>query len=101
MTETWFIDFHASKSRVHVSKNVCPCLTRTRAGMKGYWVTSRGSLLTTQQMLALQGIKPGRLVMPLGKCTHRQIDSAIGNAVCVPVLQAILTRACQSLGYLA
>ena len=58
-------------------------------------------MLTTQQMLALQGIKPGRLVMPLGKCTPRQFDSAIGNAVCVPVLQAILSRACQSLGYLA
>jgi DNA (cytosine-5)-methyltransferase 1 len=100
LVETWFIDIHASKTRVNVRKGVCPCLTKSRAGLKGFWVSNRGCLLTTDQMLALQGIMPGKLVRPVDKATEKQFDCAIGNAVSVPVLKAILANICKSIGYI-
>jgi DNA (cytosine-5)-methyltransferase 1 len=100
LEETWFIDIHASKTRVNVRKGVCPCLTKSRAGLKGFWVSNRGCLLTTNQMLALQGIKPGKLVRPVDDATEKQFDSAIGHAVSVPVLQAILVNVCKAIGYI-
>lgn len=100
MEETWFIDIHASRSRSYVRFGSSPCLTRSRAALKGFWVTNRGGLMTTEHMLKLQGIKSGRLVRPEEDCTQKQFDAAIGNAVSVPVLKAVLAKICKSLGYL-
>jgi site-specific DNA-cytosine methylase len=98
LTETWFVDCYASPSRAAVHKDICPCLTKARAGAGGFYVTNRGATLTAAHMLKLQGMSPQRILRPKG-VSERQFRSAIGNAVTVPVLARITLNICKSLAY--
>ena len=52
-------DIFASRKRaaqVRPMAGLVPCLTRTLAGCGGYWVTGVDRLLTTREMLRLQGL---------------------------------------------
>ena len=42
------IDVHASKSRRQVMTDVCPCLTRHRCLLNGYFLTRRKNMLATE-----------------------------------------------------
>ena len=70
-----------------------PCLTRTRAGSGGYWVTGVNRLLTTHEMLRLQGL-PQQFVeyATSANVSDRQLRQMIGNWMSVNVLVAILSR---------
>ncbi len=100
LTETWFIDCYASPSRANVAKDVCPCLTKSRTEHGGYYVVNRGAMLTSAQMLKPQGIDPKRILMPKG-VSKRQLTSAIGNAVAVPVLARITLNLRKALNYVS
>ena len=36
--------------------DVCPCLTRSRAGSGGYWMTWKNRFMNTQEILRLMGV---------------------------------------------
>ena len=97
--EPWFIGIHASEKRCSVTRGVCPCLTKRRAEDKGFYVSDRGRLLTTEEMLSLQGVPPGRLIKP-ANIRQRKFDGCIGNAVAVPVLAALILELCIAVGFL-
>ena len=88
-----------SSSRLAVRKDISPCVARTRAAAKGYYVSNRGTMLTTRAMLALQGVPVGRLSRPRD-VTERAFDAAIGNAVTIPVLASVLRKLCIAVGWI-
>ena len=52
------IDIQQSESRgLNYSYEMCPTLTRTRCGMGGYYLSTHGRMLTSSEMLTLQGYK--------------------------------------------
>ena len=76
-----------------------PCLTRSRAGAGGYWITTVRGLLTTTEMLRLQGL-PCELVEAArtARVSDRQLRQMVGNAMSVNVLVTILHRLLPALG---
>ena len=76
-----------------------PCLTRTRAGCGGYWITGVDGLLTTREMLRLQGL-PECLttIAETAAVSERQLCQMIGNAMSVNVWVAILSGLLPALG---
>ena len=91
------LDIFASKARTMVGK--VPCLTRTRAGSGGYWITGANGLLTTREMLRLQGLPECLIkIAETAGVSERQLCQMIGNAMSVNVLVAILSRLLPALG---
>ena len=78
-----------------------PCLTRTRAGCGGYWITGIDGLLTTREILRLQGL-PECLatIAETAAVSERQLCQMIGNAMSVHVLVANFKTVASSLGTL-
>ena len=76
-----------------------PCLTRTRARSGGYWITRVNGLLTTREMLRLQGL-PECLttIAETAGISERQLCQMIGNAMSVNVFVTILSRLLPALG---
>ena len=68
-------------------------MARSRAATGGFWVTTAGGLLTTQEMLRLQGL-PEHLVDTAAAAgvSDRQLRQMIGNAMSVNVLVLILSK---------
>ena len=70
-----------------------PCLTRTRAGSGGYYITCAKGLLTTVEMLRLQGLPESFIaIAQKADVSDRQLRQMIGNAMSVPVLRDLLSR---------
>jgi site-specific DNA-cytosine methylase len=80
-------------------RTLVPCLTRTRAGCGGYWVTGVNRLLTTREMLRLQGL-PHQFIeyAAAANVSDRQLRQMIGNGMSVNVLVAILSRVLPAVG---
>ena len=76
---------------------VSPCLTRTRAAT-GIYIASRGSRMTLQEMLRLQGLPPRHILRHQGDVTNRQLGGMIGNAISVNVLERIVGRVLPACG---
>ena len=82
------LDIFAPKARFMVGK--VPCLTRTRAGCGGYWITGVDGLLTTREMLRLQGLPEGlTTIAETAAVSERQLCQMISNAMSVNVLVSI------------
>lgn len=94
--DTWIVNVFGG-FQPHGMKNMCPCLTRGRAGAGGHWVSNRGRLLTIDEMLMLQGMRAD--VRRTG-ISNRQVGLMIGNAMSVNVLERLLLRLLPSVGLL-
>ena len=66
---------------------------------KWFFVTSLGTKLSTTQMLRLQGVPPARLKRP-EDVSERQFDQAIGNAITVPLLSALIRQMTVAVGFI-
>lgn len=96
------LDIFASTRRASLRKPVIglvPCLTRTRAGSGGYWIAGVNRLLTTREMLRLQGL-PDQFIehASTARVTDRQLRQMIGNAMSVNVLVTIMSRLLPAVG---
>ena len=91
LSEWWFIDALASPSRPHVKLNCVPCLTATRASAGGHWCTRTNRMLTCQEMANLMGL--GDSFKVTEDFNERALGHAIGNSICVGVLQRVLQSA--------
>jgi len=78
---------------------LAPRLTRTRAGSGGYWIAGVSRLLTTREMLRLQGL-PDQFVehASTASVTDRQFRGTIGNAMSVNVLVTSKSRLLPAVG---
>ena len=93
--DTWAINIFGTT--VHGMLGRCPCLTRSRVGAGGHWVSSRSRLLTLEEMLALQGMPAD--VRRAG-ISDRQMGFMIGNSMSVNVLERLLVRLLPGVGLL-
>jgi hypothetical protein len=87
--ELYFIDVDHGRgeARSRVTPH-CPCLTRARAGSRGFWVTNRARLMTHREILAFQGVPE---VWVKGKgVTDRQLRLMAGNAFSLNVASRVL-----------
>ena len=76
-----------------------PCITRTRGGAGGYYITSVQRLLTVEEMLNLQGLPLSyRAVARRAGVSDRQLGMMVGNAIATNVLRAILPRMLTKIG---
>ena len=91
--DTWVINVFGQTP--HGMKAQSPCLTRSRAGAGGHWVSSRSRLLTIEEMLSLQGMRAD--VCREG-ISNRQMGLMIGNAMSVNVLERLLVRLLPAVG---
>jgi len=78
--------------------HMSPCLTHTRAGDHGYWSLRRNRVLTTDDMMRLQGVHPSRFPQYSTVVTHRVMGQIIGNAMCVNIMTRITKQILISLG---
>lgn len=81
-------DIGGSRDRVVYMEGVSPCLTRSRASSGGHWLTWKQRKMTSSEVLALQGVPPGRI--PAGVLSDRQLGAIAGNAVPVPLLRRVM-----------
>ena len=73
-------------------KQKCNTLTKQRALVNGFWISSRSTRMSTSEMLRLQGFPVNRFLKPSGKATKvtiRQFHGMIGNAMTLSVLYRI------------
>ena len=82
--------------RVTVMKGVSPCLTRTRCASGGHYLVRNHRLMTTSEILRLQGVDPTRLTAPSG-VSERQLRMAIGNAFTVTVFERLISNILKSI----
>ena len=87
LSPNWFIDALASPSRPYVKLNCAPCLTATRASQGGHWCTRTNRMLTCQEMANLMGL--GDSFKVTEDCDERALGHAVGNSICVGVLQRV------------
>ncbi len=75
-----------------------PALTRSRAGTGGFYLSSWGRMLSTEEMAKLQGIDMSRIKRH--HVTHRQYCMMLGNAMSVPLLARLLRMVLGAAGYI-
>ena len=93
----YFIDIDGSPTyRGRPKENVCPCLTRTRAGTGGFWVTSIASRMGTQSIAKFQGYDLDKV--DVSDVSDRQLRPMLGNAWSINVSSWIVYTLMRSLG---
>ena len=73
-----------------------PALTASRCATGGYWLTNKGRMTATSELLAAQGFD--RDVMDLSNVAATDLGRAVGNSMSVPVVQAVLANLLPSVG---
>ena len=99
MDVPFVLDLGCSKGRPQVVPDVSPCLTRSRASSRAFWIVRPcdvksvplvGHRLTSDDMARLQGYDI-TLASDLGKhLTEAQLRKAYGNAINLKVLSLLL-----------
>ena len=95
--KVYFIDIDGSpKYRGRPKENVCPCLTRTRAGTGGFWVTSIANRMGTRSIAKFQGFDLDKVDTSM--VSDRQLRLMLGNAWSINVSSWITYNLMRSLG---
>ena len=85
----FIVDIQSSINRgPHLMEGVCPCLTRSRAANKGFWLVWKERFTTIDEILKLSGIPNGRI--PKKIAPDRALGAIAGNSVTVPLLARAL-----------
>eukprot|EP00974_Lingulodinium_polyedra_P056011 5386286-Lingulodinium_polyedra.AAC.1 len=96
----YFMDIGASPTRQHVGREQCVCLTKGRCQRQTVFATRTGKVLTTKQMMLLQGFPAGSMERP-EDVPERVFRGCIGNAMSPPVLGSWMRLLLITLGYIA
>ena len=92
------VDVDCSPKYATVGINIAKTLTRSRGGTGGPWVSTRGRRTTLNEMQQIMGLLPGEVPRAEAGGSKRQFRMLLGNAVALPVLGRILSRALHSAG---
>ena len=92
-TDPYAVDLHSSADHGggRYMHDCSPYLTRCRCGTGGYFLTHKGRMMETTEMLKLQGFPLRRLRRPKG-VSERQFRMMSGNAFSVPVIGRVAIR---------
>ena len=77
-------------------KGISPCLTRSRAGSGGFWLSWQNRFMTTNEIIKLMGVWPDDV--PENVVSDRTLRLIAGNAIVVPVLARLLQALLQATG---
>ena len=89
------VDAHSGRGSPITMLDKIPCLTRTRAGCGGFFLTHRDfrRFLCVEEMLNLQGVPVTFRRLARGqRITDRQLAMMVGNAIPTNVLMLLLAR---------
>jgi len=93
------VNCDASSQSRHAMRGCSPCLTRSRCGAGGHWLSSRSRRMTTQEMLRLQGMSEFYATEALAAgLSSRQLHLAIGNSFSQNVLEHLFYAALPVVG---
>ena len=97
------IDAHAGKKFRNMMEGVVPCITRTRGGTGGHYVTKLDRFLTVYEMGALQGLPTDAVAKMLEASgnDHAGLGRALGDAMSINVLMRILPKVLFTSGLVA
>lgn len=88
-THDFVVDVHSSRGGWTCGR--VPCITRTRGGQGGHYITSHNGLMTTTELLRLQGLpEEYRKTAAMVGMTDKQLGECAGNAMSVNVLVPLL-----------
>lgn len=73
----------------HYNLGYLPCLTRSRCGSRGYWLSWLKRKITAKEMWALQGLP--KKVYPKDVVTETQLGYIVGNAIPIPLLANVMS----------
>lgn len=98
ITKQCVLDINASQSRATYQVSVVPCLTRARAGSGGFWLSKPGRMLSTKEMLRLQGLPDDFADLRVAAgISETQLRLMIGNSMSVNVLVHVLRAVLQAI----
>ena len=87
------IDIDCSSKFAAVGNNEIKCLTRTRGGQSGPWLSSRGRRTTLAELFRLQGFNPAAFKLVVGDhVSASQMGCMLGNTMSLPVIKAVLIQ---------
>ena len=89
--DPYVADVLSGHVKLHIARNLSPCLTASRAAAGGHFLMKQNRLMTLTEMMALQGIPTNRLKKP-DSVSNRQLGLAIGNSFTVTVFERLLAR---------
>jgi DNA-cytosine methyltransferase len=92
------VDIHASPKFMQYGIDEAKTITRTRGGDGGPWISTRGRLTTTSELLKLQGLTNEDVPWEAAGISQRQVGQLIGNAVSVNTIGCVLEEALWSAG---
>ncbi len=97
-TMPYALDIFSGRT-AHFMLDRVPCLTRSRTGCGGFYISCLRRCLTVEEMLNLQGLPVSYVerAHALG-ITDRQLAQMVGNAIPTNVLQVLLCRIITKLG---
>ena len=95
MTKGYVLDIGASKTFQSVSKNVCPCLTKSRLKSMGYYIPKLKRRLKVLEAARFQSVPPQVLKSMVQsaeeeKLPKNSVPEAIGDAMSLNVLSLVL-----------
>ncbi|CAE7707229.1 unnamed protein product [Symbiodinium sp. CCMP2592] len=93
----YFIDVSCAMSRKpKVCKDLCPTLTRARAGLGGFWLSWKNRMMNTNEITRFMGVLPEEI--PMNVVSERHLRLLAGNAIPVPMLGRILRAMLRATG---
>ena len=97
VSEDFIIDVGGSEP--HASLDISPCITRTRAGARGYYSTLRNRMLTIDDMMILQGYDPEEFRGWSQVVSPRQMGMMLGNAMTRSVMERLVRAVFLAMGF--
>ena len=92
LNEYWFIDVDASDAFMQSTKDVCPCITKSR-GANGFFVTKLNAMMRLEEVMRCQGYSPEVLSWEKSKVSRCQWGQAMGDAMSLTILKQVLKEA--------
>ena len=89
LKEPFVINIDGSSSSYHLGYS--PCITRSRGGQSGHWISWQQRKMTMQEVVQLMGVSPPRILN--SPVSNRQVGLAAGNAIPVDLFERVLRAA--------
>ena len=87
LSDKCVVNIHGTTA--HWNHGYSPCLTRSRCGSSGHWLTWMQRFMSLTEMLSLQGFKRDWFPEHL-PVSERQMSLLCGNAIPVPLLGRVM-----------
>ena len=92
------MDVGSSEHRAGVNIDVCGTLTHTGCKRNDYWVSTKGGVMSVEELERLQGIPQHFFDYKEAGISQAQYRGMIGNAMSWPVVAAVIASTLRAAG---